>query len=312
MGTALRMQAMALIVLLSLLAPASAAGVVVALPGCRDRCGNITVPYPFGIGAGCYRDDGVGQFELICNDTHYSPPRLSMYSFDHKLTELSLATGEARTYHNATRDCYSATGELVRNTDRYMSLGEGGTYLFSAGKNRLVALGCPNFGYFADAEGNYVSGCTSACQQSQYTIPGDCTGVGCCESQIPVRVNFFEPNQINLQESRPNDSSSFSNSNNATACRYVFIVEADWFHLKYSDHAFVNPTGDFAVPIVLDWAVRNSPNCSAAKRNTTDYACRSANSNCTDSTNGPGYRCSCSQGYEGNPYLHGGCTGTHL
>ncbi|XP_072149994.1 putative wall-associated receptor kinase-like 16 [Setaria viridis] len=31
--------------------------------------------------------------------------------------------------------------------------------------------------------------------------------------------------------------------------------------------------------------------------------CRSANSDCVDSTNGVGYRCTCSQGYEGNPYL---------
>uniref|UniRef100_A0A453PZS2 EGF-like domain-containing protein n=1 Tax=Aegilops tauschii subsp. strangulata TaxID=200361 RepID=A0A453PZS2_AEGTS len=66
-----------------------------------------------------------------------------------------------------------------------------------------------------------------------------------------------------------------------------------------------------AVPVILDWAVRNVGNCSAAKRNTTDYACQSALSDCVDSKNGIGYHCNCSKGYEGNPYLQDGCKGIH-
>ncbi|XP_040997095.1 wall-associated receptor kinase 5-like isoform X2 [Juglans microcarpa x Juglans regia] len=61
-----------------------------------------------------------------------------------------------------------------------------------------------------------------------------------------------------------------------------------------------------AFPLVLDWAIGNQT-CEDAKKNTTKYACKAANSTCSDSTNGPGYRCNCFSGYEGNPYLVDGC-----
>jgi hypothetical protein len=135
-------------------------------------------------------------------------------------------------------------------------------------------------------------------------MPGLCTGVGCCQSPIPSGVSFFEPHQRNF----PQDDPTFGT--NATTCHYVFLVETEWF--SYSDRVFLNRTDDFDVPVVLDWAVRNVATCSAARRNATDFACRSADSECVDSTNGAGYRCNCSKGYEGNPYLDGGCTGTNV
>ncbi len=62
---------------------------------------------------------------------------------------------------------------------------------------------------------------------------------------------------------------------------------------------------------VWKWFVTNIT-CENAK-NTSDYACISANSDCLNVTHGHarfGYRCKCSTGYEGNPYVYdGGCTG---
>nr|XP_029122171.1 wall-associated receptor kinase-like 10 [Elaeis guineensis] len=36
-----------------------------ALPGCPAKCGNLTIPYPFGIGQGCFREG----FDITCNES---------------------------------------------------------------------------------------------------------------------------------------------------------------------------------------------------------------------------------------------------
>lgn len=300
-----------LILLHLLVAKATAAAqrqLPVARPRCRDRCGNITVPYPFGIGAGCYRDEAGAnslRFELECDDGR-SPPRLVDANQKNQLADLSLDAGEARAYLNATRHCYNSTGGFAgRNTNKaYMTL-LGTPFLFSSTKSRLVALGCPNLGYFVHGDGYYVSGCMSVCRPSQEAMPGPCTGIGCCQSEIPPGLHFFEPTIRNF----PRGGEDFSFYSNSTPCRYVFLVDKEWF--SYTDSVFLNRTDDFDVPVVLDWAIRNVGNCSAARQNTTDFACRGAHSKCFSVTNGLGYRCNCSQGYDGNPYLEvldGGCT----
>jgi hypothetical protein len=277
---------------------------VVARPGCRDKCGNITVPYPFGIGAGCYRDDGLGGFLLECDDTR-SPPRLSGRGI--QLAGFTLAAGEARAYLNVTYKCYNSTGNITSSTggSNYMSL-SGTHYRFSADKTLLISLGCPTLGYFVDSSGYYISGCMSACRRSEKIIPGLCTGEGCCRSSIPRGVDFYEPYVFGFTNGEID--SIFRAS--TTACRYVFLAEAEWLNTTYSDAAYRNRSGDFTVPLVLDWAVRSAGDCVAARRNATSYACRSALSECVNSTNGEGYRCSCPSGYEGNPYLDDGCRGT--
>lgn len=59
---------------------------VVTLEGCPDKCGNVSIPYPFGTKDGCFRPG----FFVVCNDT-FDPPRPFINS------SLALGTDDTRT-----------------------------------------------------------------------------------------------------------------------------------------------------------------------------------------------------------------------
>jgi hypothetical protein len=63
--------------------------------------------------------------------------------------------------------------------------------------------------------------------------------------------------------------------------------------------------------VAIKWVISNIT-CQKAMQNNATYACVSDNSICKDVMRGnirDGYRCKCSDGFQGNPYLHNNCTG---
>nr|CAB3463207.1 unnamed protein product [Digitaria exilis] len=290
---------------LSLLPPAASQP-----PGCRRQCGNVTVPYPFGIGAGCHHGAATGGFRLRCSRRR--PPRLTVYGYGHEVTAISLATAEATVLLNASRAFYDDhSGDPNLQQQHPMAL-NGSAFLFSSMKSKFVSIGCPGLAYFNDGDGYYVTGCMSVCRTSERSLPGSCRGDdGCCQSNIPLGLGSYRPYLGSFGRRRgpgggrgwePQQATFMANS---TACSYAFMVDSMWFWLAGSHF---NRTGDFAVPVVLDWAIRDAPSCAAARRDLDTYACRSEQSVCVESGNGPGYVCNCTDGYQGNPYVLDGCT----
>ncbi|KAJ1264981.1 hypothetical protein BS78_08G042200 [Paspalum vaginatum] len=279
--------------------------------GCRRQCGNVTVPYPFGIGAGCHRGGSVDSgFRLLCDDAR-RPPRLTVAGYGHEVAAISLPTAEATVLLNASRACYdrpgAADGRVVTSVREHPMALNGSAFLFSSMKSKFVSIGCPGLAYLTDGAGYYVTGCMSVCRPSARALPGSCRGDdGCCQSNIPLGLDSYRPYLGSFGRRRRGRAreSEATFLDNSTACSYAFMVDAWWFWFAGSQF---NRTGDFAVPVVLDWAIRDAPGCAAAAAAAAGYACRSAHSVCLDSSNGPGYVCNCTDGYQGNPYVIDGC-----
>ncbi|TVU50146.1 hypothetical protein EJB05_01503 [Eragrostis curvula] len=124
--------------------------------------------------------------------------------------------------------------------------------------------------------------------------------MGCCQTAVTGNQEFFIFEFADyLQDPRLQKFSP---------CSYGFIVEDGWFNFDpyYAKLSHFRERYRDGVPFVVDWVVGNET-CAEAKKNMS-YACLDMKSVCVDtSNNGPGYLCNCSTGYEGNPYLQGGC-----
>jgi hypothetical protein len=102
---------------------------------------------------------------------------------------------------------------------------------------------------------------------------------------------------------------------NACSVKEGIIVRTDE-HGGFGIQGPVEDVFDFSVEhdIVIRWAVTNLT-CQQANQNNSNYACRSIKSLCLNVTHGDifmGYRCNCSSGFGGNPYISDVCKGSLL
>ncbi|XP_057808157.1 wall-associated receptor kinase 2-like [Salvia miltiorrhiza] len=265
----------------------------ISKPGCPSKCGNLTVPFPFGVGvdSGCAINS---DFELNCTDAFGAPQALNgnIQFFD-------ISDDRARISNVVARRCYDRAGSLT--SDNAASSDITGTPYSYSPLNKFTVIGCDDFALVnGGGSRNFTSGCVTLCSRADDVINGSCSGIGCCQTSLPKGLQYYRA-----------DLSSLNNHTNVSSfdpCSYAFFGEEKRFEFlgaaDLSDPNFVQRVRE-TVPIVVDWAIGN---LTCDKATSSDgYACK-GNSECVDSGTGlGGYRCRCKTGYEGNPYLDPGC-----
>ncbi|XP_031124154.1 wall-associated receptor kinase 2-like [Ipomoea triloba] len=266
-----------------------------AKPGCQEKCGNLTIPYPFGIGKagnGCYLDEA---FRVECdNSTQVEVAKLP-YIIGTTILNISSETitvkGIAIPMPHSNTSGKNLVGDISSGfLEPYFS--------FSYTMNKFVAIGCDIFAYLWDSNnGDIIIGCASLCESSSRSSVPDfsslssCSGNGCCQTPIQKRLGNFSGAVVTM-----NTKGSAWASNQ---CSHIVIVEKSFD--KFDEYNFSSCTGQYGTPMVLDWSIGNL-SCGNAK-----HSICGQNTHCENSTRGVGYLCRCSPGYQGNPYLPHGC-----
>lgn len=258
-------------------------------PDCPDKCGNVTVPYPFGV-SGCSINE---DFVIDCNNRSFKP-----FWKTWEVTNIDISISKMKVKTVVTKNCNWLISEYV---EKKVNLVE--TFSFSEA-NDFIVLGCYDLAVF-QIQGKNVPdfnsmGFSFCASKKDIIFEGNCTGSGC--SQTPISNGGSSLHALLMSLRNQTYVSPFN------PCGYAFLGQKDSFKLHSSD--LMDKTLENRimenVPLVLDWAITNQT-CADAKKS-SGFACQK-NTDCIDSTTG--YHCICLSGYEGNPYLHPGCNDTN-
>ncbi|CAI9114849.1 OLC1v1015658C1 [Oldenlandia corymbosa var. corymbosa] len=263
----------------------------IAKPGCQDHCGNVSIPFPFGIGKDCYLDQ---PFSVECNASRI----LSLSNTPLVVTEIWLEGQYRMLNPYVGYDCYEQVinGSVRHFNSPFIALTTD-AFVFNSTANKFTVVGCDTYAFVKGTSDlrRYTTGCMSICEKQEDVRDGMCSGIGCCQTSIPSGAN-----QINVSLGSYSNHSLVSSFN---PCSYAFVVATDAFQFTASN--LTNLDYNIALPVVVDWMIARQ-SCEEAQKNSSTYAC-AKDSECYEHDETLGYRCRCNEGYEGNPYLPNGC-----
>ncbi|PIN05426.1 Non-specific serine/threonine protein kinase [Handroanthus impetiginosus] len=270
-------------------------------PGCPETCGNVTIPYPFGIGLECSANSS---FIVICsNDT--IPPKPILSSIKMEALSISILGTAIVKQLVSPMNC----SDKQKTESLEFSL-VGSPFTISYGYNSLVNLGCHNTVFLYANKTSIAGGCLAICNYN--STDTTCNGVNCCQTELPPGLQQIQYTYQSIL------------STNTSFCGYVFPAYDKWFQEDYKrfkglQSDLSNPFDkEFGyAPLVLEWEFDvPSYKLSYYACHTYFYAsnwyCRKRIVYPSHLSSENDYRSqtkywSCGDGFEGNPYLPEGC-----
>ncbi|XP_027932516.1 wall-associated receptor kinase-like 1 [Vigna unguiculata] len=276
----------------------------VAKPGCDSQCGDLQIPFPFGMKSSeCYAGKW---FEIECRNTStYQTPYLK--SIGVEVTSIDVEGGTVTINNPINRDnCGTKHSPAVNQ-----SL-EGSPFVYSQEHNKFVAAGC-NIIVFLQVNGTESSGCVSICDEDLKVDDigkmelknSDCNGKNCCQNSLPPYLKEYSTQVKGLKENVTDGE-----------CSYAMVIQQNLNSYDYLSYPYYAPKSYYfpvngemkdldVVPVVLEWEILNNMNLNLP----TLSQCY--DTNVTSSRyKRSGQRCSCLGGssFGSNPYLEGGCS----
>ncbi|KAL8266301.1 hypothetical protein R6Q59_003645 [Mikania micrantha] len=231
---------------------------------------------------------------LSCNT---STGRVAISGMNVSVVDISL-DGHLRAVSNVGRVCYTETGKNFMDQKSGTELTR---FPLSVGQNELTTLGC-------DIQSKVRSG--GHIKESCTTLPGECKHRVSCSDHINCCQGGIGSAQLTHFFFKLHSDQNNTGKKGFTRCAYSFIVEIGRYNFSMFDVYNLSSEKLGSYEMLLDWTVGNT-SCQEAQKNISSYLCKE-NSECSDSNNAKGYRCGCSPGYQGNPYLDNGCKGIIL
>jgi hypothetical protein len=302
----------------------------IGMPNCDTTCGNMSVPYPFGLGPeGCY----LPGFNLTC-DRSSDPPRLLLGDGTLQVSEDITPGWPVLTVVR------TGLGGIQTDGDGHGTFGGGlsddGPYTLSTGLNEFILLGC-NLRATLKNGNITMSSCSSFCNKGEAStftsgyLPSRlessmlCTGIGCC--QAPIVINRELPpaggGKLAHITSYDVELQPFGWDLHSVDQEWpprVFVARSWWFEQNNVSQQLLqkHPSTAMAVPLSLDWEVvldighgavpTDSNTTFDCPTDAASIVCKSNHSDCNKGARG-GYTCYCKKGYSGNPYIADGCQG---
>jgi len=271
---------------------------VMTTPGCESKCGDISIPYPFGGKEGCYLDE---RFKILCNSS--GVPKLTVDGTDLEVNYISVQGSTIGVmFPVVSANCSGKDRNTVVDL-------EGSPFVFSS-ENYFIAGGCSNLALMNQNQST-IGGCVSICDENSDSMMDSCSGINCCQTRIPSFLKVFNVTMKRLDDGK--------GSSGEKQCRYAYLTAQSWINYGryYSDVGGDSDAYDMrdrdSVPVVLDWGIDETVFESLVKNGSflnSSYSstCTNVNSSINSTNQSSTVQCSCYPSFEGNPYIYGSCT----